>query len=202
MQLTERQQQILDYIRQCIRNNGYPPSVREIGEAVGLRSSSTVHAYLVQLEELGVIRKDPTKPRAIIPVDNDEPDQHLSNALSLPLVGKVAAGRPILAEQNIEAYLSVPSELVGYGTHFLLLVKGDSMIEAGILDGDYLIVRQQNQASNGDIVVAMMEDEATVKRIYFYNDYVELRPENSSMEPLRVNNTQILGKVAGLIRKM
>ncbi|HAA09954.1 MAG: transcriptional repressor LexA [Syntrophomonadaceae bacterium] len=202
MQLTERQQQILDFIRQCIRNNGYPPSVREIGEAVGLRSSSTVHAYLVQLEELGVIRKDPTKPRAIIPVDNDEPDQHLSNALSLPLVGKVAAGSPILAEQNIEAYLSVPSELVGYGTHFLLQVKGDSMIEAGILDGDYLIVRQQNQASNGDIVVAMMEDEATVKRIYFYNDYVELRPENSSMEPLRVNNTQILGKVAGLIRKM
>ncbi|HQA50556.1 MAG TPA: transcriptional repressor LexA [Syntrophomonadaceae bacterium] len=202
MQLTERQQQILNYIRQCIRNNGYPPSVREIGEAVGLRSSSTVHAYLVQLEELGVIRKDPTKPRAIIPVDNDEPDQHLSNALSLPLVGKVAAGSPILAEQNIEAYLSVPSELVGYGTHFLLQVKGDSMIEAGILDGDYLIVRQQNQASNGDIVVAMMEDEATVKRIYFYNDYVELRPENSSMEPLRVNNTQILGKVAGLIRKM
>ncbi|HQD90521.1 MAG TPA: transcriptional repressor LexA [Syntrophomonadaceae bacterium] len=202
MQLTERQQQILNYIRQCIRNNGYPPSVREIGEAVGLRSSSTVHAYLVQLEELGVIRKDPTKPRAIIPVDNDEPDQHLSNALSLPLVGKVAAGSPILAEQNIEAYLSVPSELLGYGTHFLLQVKGDSMIEAGILDGDYLIVRQQNQASNGDIVVAMMEDEATVKRIYFYNDYVELRPENSSMEPLRVNNTQILGKVAGLIRKM
>jgi repressor LexA len=202
MQLTERQQQILDFIRQCIRNNGYPPSVREIGEAVGLRSSSTVHAYLVQLEELGVIRKDPTKPRAIIPVDNDEPDQHLSNAVSLPLVGKVAAGSPILAEQNIEAYLSVPSELVGYGTHFLLQVKGDSMIEAGILDGDYLIVRQQNQASNGDIVVAMMEDEATVKRIYFYNDYVELRPENSSMEPLRVNNTQILGKVAGLIRKM
>ena len=202
MQLTERQQQILDFIRRCIRNNGYPPSVREIGEAVGLRSSSTVHAYLVQLEELGVIRKDPTKPRAIIPVDNDEPDQHLSNALSLPLVGKVAAGSPILAEQNIEAYLSVPSELVGYGTHFLLQVKGDSMIEAGILDGDYLIVRQQNQASNGDIVVAMMEDEATVKRIYFYNDYVELRPENSSMEPLRVNNTQILGKVAGLIRKM
>lgn len=202
MQLTERQQQILDFIRQCIRNNGYPPSVREIGEAVGLRSSSTVHAYLVQLEELGVIRKDPTKPRAIIPVDNDEPDHRFSDALSLPLVGKVAAGSPILAEQNIEAYLSVPSELVGYGTHFLLQVKGDSMIEAGILDGDYLIVRQQNQASNGDIVVAMMEDEATVKRIYFYNDYVELRPENSSMEPLRVNNTQILGKVAGLIRKM
>lgn len=202
MQLTERQQQILDFIRQCIRNNGYPPSVREIGEAVGLRSSSTVHAYLVQLEELGVIRKDPTKPRAIIPVDNDEPDQHLSNALSLPLVGKVAAGSPILAEQNIEAYLSVPSELVGYGTHFLLQVKGDSMIEAGILDGDYLIVRQQNQASNGDIVVAMMEDEATVKRIYFHKDHIELRPENSSMEPLRVSNTQILGKVAGLMRKM
>lgn len=201
MQLTERQQQILDFIRQCIKNNGYPPSVREIGEAVGLRSSSTVHAYLVQLEEMGLIRKDPTKPRAIIPVDNGEPDQ-LSEALSLPLVGKVAAGSPILAEQNIETYLSVPLELVGYGTHFLLEVEGDSMIEAGILDGDYLIVRQQNQASNGDIVVAMMEDEATVKRIYFHSDHIELRPENSSMEPFRVSDAQILGKVAGLIRKM
>jgi len=200
MQLTERQQQILDFIRQSIKNNGYPPSVREIGEAVGLRSSSTVHAYLVQLEELGLIRKDPTKPRAIIPVDNEEPEQ-MSQALSLPLVGKVAAGTPILAEQNIETYLSVPSELVGFGTHFLLEVKGDSMIEAGILDGDYLIVRQQNQASNGEIVVAMVEDEATVKRIYFHSDHIELRPENSSMQPFRVNDVQILGKVTGLIRK-
>jgi repressor LexA len=200
MQLTERQQQILDFIRQSIKNNGYPPSVREIGEAVGLRSSSTVHAYLVQLEELGLIRKDPTKPRAIIPVDNEEPEQ-MSQALSLPLVGKVAAGTPILAEQNIETYLSVPSELVGFGTHFLLEVKGDSMVEAGILDGDYLIVRQQNQASNGEIVVAMVEDEATVKRIYFHSDHIELRPENSSMQPFRVNDVQILGKVAGLIRK-
>ncbi|HQA07218.1 MAG TPA: transcriptional repressor LexA [Syntrophomonadaceae bacterium] len=201
MQLTERQQQILDYIRQCIKNNGYPPSVREIGEAVGLRSSSTVHAYLVQLEEMGLIRKDPTKPRAIIPVD-DSDSATLSNALSLPLVGSVAAGTPIFAEQNIEAYLSVPTEMVGYGTHFLLKVKGDSMIEAGILDGDYLIVRQQNQANNGDIVVAMMEDEATVKRIYFHSDHIELRPENSSMEPFYVPQAQILGKVTGLMRKI
>jgi repressor LexA len=154
----------------------------------------------VQLEELGLIRKDPTKPRAIIPVDNEEPEQ-MSQALSLPLVGKVAAGTPILAEQNIETYLSVPSELVGFGTHFLLEVKGDSMVEAGILDGDYLIVRQQNQASNGEIVVAMVEDEATVKRIYFHSDHIELRPENSSMQPFRVHDAQILGKVAGLIRK-
>lgn len=201
MQLTNRQQQILDYIRQCIKTNGYPPSVREIGEAVGLRSSSTVHAYLIQLEEMGFIRKDPTKPRAIIPVDNNEAEP-LSEALSLPLVGRVAAGTPILAEQNIETYLSIPAEMVGYGTHFLLEVKGDSMIEAGILDGDYLIVRQQNQASNGDIVVAMMEDEATVKRIYFHSDHIELRPENSSMKPFRVSEVQILGKVAGLMRKM
>lgn len=201
MQLTERQQQILDFIRQRIKNNGYPPSVREIGEAVGLRSSSTVHAYLVQLEEMGLIRKDPTKPRAIIPVDIDD-SKPSSTALSLPLVGKVAAGAPILAEQNIETYLSIPAEMVGYGTHFLLQVKGDSMIEAGILDGDYLIVRQQNQASNGDIVVAMVEDEATVKRIYFHSDHIELRPENSAMEPFRVPQAQILGKVTGLMRKM
>ncbi|HOQ09432.1 MAG TPA: transcriptional repressor LexA [Syntrophomonadaceae bacterium] len=201
MQLTERQQQILDYIRQRIKTSGYPPSVREIGEAVGLRSSSTVHSYLVQLEEMGLIRKDPTKPRAIIPVDLGEPEP-LSQALSLPLVGSVAAGTPILAEQNIETYLSVPSEMVGYGTHFLLQVKGDSMIEAGILDGDYLIVRQQSQANNGDIVVAMVEDEATVKRIYFHSDHIELRPENSSMEPFRVTDVQIVGKVTGLMRKM
>jgi len=201
VQLTERQQQILDFIRQRIKNNGYPPSVREIGEAVGLRSSSTVHAYLVQLEEMGLIRKDPTKPRAIIPVDIDD-SKPSSTALSLPLVGKVAAGAPILAEQNIETYLSIPAEMVGYGTHFLLQVKGDSMIEAGILDGDYLIVRQQNQASNGDIVVAMVEDEATVKRIYFHSDHIELRPENSAMEPFRVPQAQILGKVTGLMRKM
>ncbi len=201
MQLTERQQQILDYIRQRIKTSGYPPSVREIGEAVGLRSSSTVHSYLVQLEEMGLIRKDPTKPRAIIPVDLGEPEP-LSQALSLPLVGSVAAGTPILAEQNIETYLSVPSEMVGYGTHFLLQVKGNSMIEAGILDGDYLIVRQQSQANNGDIVVAMVEDEATVKRIYFHSDHIELRPENSSMEPFRVTDVQIVGKVTGLMRKM
>lgn len=200
-QLNERQQQILDYIRQRIKDNGYPPSVREIGEAVGLRSSSTVHSYLVQLEELGLIRKDPTKPRALIPINTDEPDD-LSEALSLPLVGQVAAGSPILAEQNIETYLSVPSELVGSGTHFLLQVKGDSMIEAGILNGDYLIIRQQNQASNGDIVVAMMEDEATVKRIYYRGDQIELRPENSAMEPFFVPQAQVLGKVTGLIRKM
>ena len=201
MQLSDRQQQILDYIRQRIKTNGYPPTVREIGEAVGLKSSSTVHSYLVQLEELGLIRKDPTKPRAIIPVDNDDTAQH-SEGLSLPMVGRVAAGTPNLAEQNNENYMSEPTELVGNGTHFLLEVKGDSMIEAGILDGDYLIVRQQNQASNGEIVVAMMEDEATVKRIYFHSDHIELRPENSSMQSFRVNDAQILGKVTGLIRKM
>lgn len=200
-ELNERQQQILNFIRQRIKSNGYPPSVREIGEAVGLRSSSTVHSYLVQLEEMGFIRKDPTKPRAIIPVEDDTPPV-LSEGLSLPLIGSVAAGSPILAEQNIETYLSVPVELVGNGTHFLLEVKGSSMIEAGILNGDYLIVRQQNQASNGDIVVALIEDEATVKRIYFQKNGVELRPENSAMESIFADNVQVLGKVMGLIRKM
>lgn len=201
IQLNKRQQQILTFIRQRIKTNGYPPSVREIGEAVGLRSSSTVHSYLVQLEELGLIRKDPTKPRAIIPIDQDYPAV-LSEGLPLPLVGQVAAGSPILADQNIETYLSVPAELVGSGTHFLLRVKGSSMIEAGILDGDYLIVRQQNQASNGDIVVALIEDEATVKRIFFRDRCIELRPENSAMEPIFVEQAEVLGKVNGLIRKM
>ncbi len=198
--LTERQRQILTYIREKIRTSGYPPSVREIGQAVGLRSSSTVHNHLVQLEEKGFLRKDPTKPRAIIPVDS-EGDINVSDTIPLPVVGTVAAGSPILAEQNIEEYLPVPVDFVGHGSHFILRVKGDSMIEAGIFDGDYLIVRQQQQANNGEIVVALIEGEATVKRFYKRDLGIELKPENTSMSSIFVKNADIAGKVSGLLRR-
>ncbi len=198
--LTERQRQILSYIREKIRTSGYPPSVREIGLAVGLRSSSTVHNHLVQLEEKGYLKKDATKPRAIIPVDS-EGEIAVSETIPLPVVGSVAAGSPILAEQNIEEYLPVPVDFVGSGSHFILRVKGDSMIEAGILDGDYLIVRQQQEANNGEIVVAMIEDEATVKRFYKREMAIELKPENPAMASIFVKNAQIAGKVSGLLRR-
>ncbi len=197
--LNNRQRAILEYIRTMIKTNGYPPSVREICRAVGLKSSSTVHSYLVQLEEKGYIRKDPSKPRAIIPVDMN----NYLNIEALPVIGHVAAGSPILAEENIEDYMPVPMDLMGTGTHFILKVKGESMIEAGILDGDYLIVKQQADAVNGDIVVAMVgEDEATVKRYYKRPDYIELRPENSTMQPIISREVKIVGKVAGLLRRM
>ena len=151
---------------------------------------------------MGYVRKDPTKPRTLIPISDDDQAELISESLPLPLVGNVAAGTPILAEQNIDTYLSVPVEMVGPGTHFMLKVKGDSMIEAGIFDGDYLIIKQQAQASNGEIVVAMLENEATVKRFYKRDNFVELVPENSALEPIRAAEVQIIGKVAGLMRKM
>jgi repressor LexA len=198
--LTERQKQIMNYIRDKIKSSGYPPSVREIGEAVGLRSSSTVHNHLVQLEEKGYLKKDPSKPRAIIPVELAD-NISVSNTILLPLVGRVAAGIPILAEQNIEEYMPVPVDFIGSGEHFLLTVKGDSMIEAGIYDGDYLIVRKQYDARNGEIVVALIEEEATVKRYYKRDNEIELRPENSNMKPMFFKDVQILGKITGLLRK-
>jgi repressor LexA len=198
--LTYRQKQILDYIKEKISQSGYPPSVREIGQAVGLRSSSTVYNHLLQLEQKGYLKKDPTKPRAIIPVDGDSELQK-NESIFLPVVGNVAAGSPILAEQNIEEYLPLPAEIIGSGSHFILRVKGDSMIDAGILDGDYLIVKQQHQANNGEIVVAIIEDEATVKRFYQRDEGIELRPENPAMSPIIVNEARIAGKAAGLIRK-
>ncbi|MDD2586151.1 MAG: transcriptional repressor LexA [Syntrophomonadaceae bacterium] len=199
--VTIRQQQILDYIIEKIKTDGYPPSVREIGQAVGLRSSSTVHSHLVQLEEKGLIRKDPSIPRAIIPV-NQESDVTAVEPLSIPIIGNVAAGSPILAEQNIEGYLPVPADFISQGTHFVLRVKGESMIEAGILNDDYLIVRQQEDAANGEIIVAIVGDEATVKRYYRHDEYVELRPENSAMKPLVVRDVHIAGKVCALLRKL
>jgi len=200
--LSKRQQLILDFIQERIKTKGYPPSVREIGTAVGLKSSSTVHAHLMQLQEKGFIRKDPSKPRAVIPINREEPIESNLSSISLPVVGSVAAGTPILAEENIEAYLPIPVDFVGSGNHYILRVKGESMIEAGILDGDFLIVRQQPDAANGEIIVAMLEDEATVKRYYKRDRYIELKPENSSMQPIIAPQVAILGKVTGLLRHL
>lgn len=198
--ISNRQQQILEFIKTQIKTTGYPPSVREIGKAVGLKSSSTVHNHLLQLEEKGLIKRDPIKTRAIIPIE-DEPSDLITESINLPVVGNVAAGTPILADQNIEEYLPVPVNFVGSGNHFILKVKGESMIEAGIMDGDFLIVRQQTNANNGEIIVAIVEDEATVKRFYKKDSYIELRPENSSMQPMIFEDVQIVGKVSGLLRR-
>lgn len=197
---SKRQQLILEFIQDKISTAGYPPSVREIGQAVGLKSSSTVHSHLVQLEKMGYLKRDPATPRAIIPVETER-NKPVSETIDLPLVGNVAAGTPILATENIETYFPVPVDFVGSGIHFILQVKGESMIEAGILDGDYLIVREQPDAVNGEIVVAMIEDEATVKRYFRRENNIELRPENSAMKPIIVNDATILGKVEGLLRR-
>jgi repressor LexA len=200
--LNHRQKLILDFIQERIKTKGYPPSVREIGQAVGLKSSSTVHAHLVKLEEKGYVTKDPSKPRSIIPVNTENISTSEFSSISLPVIGNVAAGTPILATENIEAYFPVPVDFVGSGNHYILHVKGKSMIEAGILDGDYLIVREQSNASNGEIIVAMLEDETTVKRYYKRDQYIELKPENSSMQPIISSEITILGKVTGLLRHM
>lgn len=202
--LSNRQQAILDFIRSEVREKGYPPSVREIGEAVGLASSSTVHGHLDRLEKKGFIRRDPTKPRAIELLGDEMERDLIRLAVSkVPLVGKVTAGQPITAVENVEDYFPLPSHLVRDDEVFMLSVVGESMIEVGILDGDYVIVRQQQTASNGDIVVAMTEDdEATVKTFYKERDHIRLQPENSSMEALRYNRVTVLGKVIGLFREL
>ncbi|RST71264.1 transcriptional repressor LexA [Siminovitchia acidinfaciens] len=203
--LSKRQEDILTFIKDEVKKKGYPPSVREIGKAVGLASSSTVHGHLERLENKGLIRRDPTKPRAIEILDQDQAEVTIpaKNAVNLPLVGKVTAGVPISAVENIEEYFPFPEQLVPSDKQvFILEIVGESMIEAGILDGDYVIVRQQQTANNGDIVVAMTdENEATVKRFYKENGYFRLQPENSNMEPIIVQNVSILGKVVGLYRR-
>lgn len=199
--LSSRQIAILEFIKQEIRAKGYPPSVREIGEAVGLSSSSTVHGHLAQLEDKGYIRRDPTKPRAIEVLDGSE-GLAKKEMVSVPVVGKVTAGQPILAVENVEDTFPLPVDFVGNDVVFILSVQGDSMVEAGILDGDYILVRQQRIARNGDIVVALLEDEATVKTFYKENDYIRLQPENSSLEPIIVNDVSIIGKVVGVFRKL
>lgn len=202
-ELTKRQQQILDFIRAEIHRCGYPPSVREIGEAVGLSSSSTVHSHLAALESKGFLRRDPSKPRALEVLDYRETERGIDygSVRAVPVVGSVAAGQPILASENIEQTLSMPTEIVGDST-FILRVRGESMIEAGIMDGDFVVVRQQPTADNGQIVVAMIDDEATVKTFYREADRVRLQPENSSMEPIYARDVTILGKVVALFRRL
>ncbi len=200
--LSTRQQAILEFIKMEVREKGYPPSVREIGEAVGLASSSTVHGHLDRLEKKGLIRRDPTKPRAIEILDSDDHEIPFPLAIAkVPVIGKVTAGIPITATENIEDYFPLPADKVGDHTVFILSIVGESMIDAGIHNGDYVIVRQQQSASNGDIVVAMTEDdEATVKTFYRERDHIRLQPANESMEPIRLRNVTILGKVIGLFR--
>lgn len=200
--VSKRQEDILTFIKDEVRKKGYPPSVREIGEAVGLASSSTVHGHLARLESKGLIRRDPTKPRAIEILEFDNLTEMRPNVVNVPLVGKVTAGLPITAIENIEEFFPLPET---FGTSednlFMLEIMGDSMIEAGILNGDYVVVKQQQTANNGDIVVAMTEeDEATVKRFFKEQSYFRLQPENSSMEPIIVNQVSILGKVVGVYR--
>jgi repressor LexA len=198
-QLTERQTKILNYIREVTKTRNYPPSVREIGENVGLSSSSTVHNHLNQLERRGLIKRDPSKSRTVQLVADAEIDQKRRNAVSVPVVGNVAAGSPILAEQNIEDHLLLSPELAKDG-YFLLRVRGDSMINAGILDNDLVLVRPQHEASNGSIVVALVDGDATVKRFERSNGHVKLIPENSAYEPIVTTNVSLVGVVRGVIR--
>jgi repressor LexA len=208
MDLTKRQQEIFDFIRKHSAKHGYPPTVRDIGKAVGLASSSTVHAHLANLEKIGLLRRDPTKPRAIELLDRavggavDSMRGLVRPSDSLPLVGSVAAGEPILAEENVEEYIPVP-ELAGGGDgEYLLRVRGESMKNAGIIEGDYVVVRSQRLARDGDIVVAMLGEEATVKRFFRETDHVRLQPENESMEPIRSKEVEVIGRVVGLLRSM
>lgn len=199
--LSKRQKDILNFIIETVMGKGYPPSVREIGEAVGLASSSTVHGHLERLERKGYIRRDPEKPRAIEITTDDFTYGQDESVKKVPLLGRVTAGVPITAYENIEDYFPLPRQIVKSDQVFMLRVIGDSMIEAGIFDGDLIIIRQQNTANNGEIVVAMTEeDEATVKRFYKEKARFRLEPENSAMEPIIVDNITILGKVIGLYR--
>jgi repressor LexA len=205
--LTGRQREIYDYLSEYVHERGYPPTVREIGEAVGLASPSTVHAHLANLERAGLLKRDPTKPRALELIGRDRGGREDAKVLSLPLVGEIAAGGPLLAEQNVEDYLEVPELLAAGGADFLLRAKGESMIQAGILDGDYVVVRKQQDARNGDIVVALAgedesADEATVKRFFREDGRVRLQPENDALEPIYASHVQILGKVIGVFRQV
>ncbi len=205
LNLTKRQKEVVDYIRSYSAKHGYPPTVRDIGKAIGLTSSSTVHAHLANLEKIGLLRRDPTKPRAIeLLVDKAK---SIVAPSGLPLVGQVAAGAPILAEENVEDYVAVPEPLSRGGEEFLLRVKGDSMIDAGILDGDIVVVQRAQDARNGDIVVALVgddefADESTVKTFYRDGTRVRLQPENAALEPIYAEHVQILGKVTGVFRSL
>lgn len=197
--ISDKQKQILEYIKQEILNKGYPPTVRDICDAVGLKSTSSVHSHLESLEKNGYIRRDPTKPRAIEIID-DNFNMVRREVVNVPLVGQVAAGQPILADENISSYFPVPAEYMPKGQSFMLKVKGESMINAGIFDGDHIIVEQQNTARNGDIIVALIDDSATVKTFYKEDGHIRLQPENDTMDPIIVPDCQILGKVFGVFR--
>lgn len=200
--LTKRQNEILEYIKTEVRGKGYPPSVREIGQAVGLNSSATVHSHLARLEAKGYIRRDPTKPRAIEITDGSAMVEVSTSTVSIPVLGRVTAGEPILAVENIEDYFTLPAHMVPRGDIFMLNVKGDSMIEAGIHDRDMVIVRKQETARNGEVVVALLNDEATVKTFYREVGRIRLQPENSALKPIYASEVAILGKVVGLYRRM
>jgi repressor LexA len=201
MDLTKRQQEIFDFIRKYSAKYGYPPTVRDIGKAVGLASSSTVHAHLANLEKIGLLRRDPSKPRAIELLDRAvESVKGIVRTEGLPLVGSVAAGNPILAEENVEEYVSVPEIAGGRDGEYLLRIRGDSMKDAGILEGDYVVVRPQDTANDGEVVVALLGEEATVKRFFREADHVRLQPENETMEPIRSKEVKVLGRVVGLLR--
>lgn len=212
--LKEREQKILNYMKSEIKKKGYPPTVREICSALNIKSTSTAHKDIDSLVKQGYIIKDPSKPRALMVIDNDLASDLCTDSIpsdgavhteviEIPVVGRIAAGTPILAEENIEDSFPVPARFAGNGTNFMLTVKGESMIEAGIIDGDYILVEQQNTARNGDIVVAMVdgfESEATVKTFYKEADHIRLQPENSTMSPILVQDAKILGKVRGVFR--
>ena len=197
--ITAKQQQILDYIKDEILKRGYPPTVREIGETVNLKSTSSVHSHLETLEKNGYIRRDPTKLRAI-EICDDSFQIVRTEMVSLPVIGNVAAGQPILAEENIEEYFPVPADVVPKGESFILKVRGDSMINAGIFSGDRIFVHSCSTANNGDMVVALIDDSATVKTFYKENGYIRLQPENDDMDPIIVDDCQIVGKVFGVYR--
>jgi repressor LexA len=203
MDLTKRQQEIFDFIKKYSAINGYPPTVRDIGKAVGLASSSTVHAHLSNLERIGLLRRDPTKPRAIELLDRAAAGVlSIVRPQGLPVVGQVAAGQPVLAEENIEEYIETPDFAGGRDGEYLLRVRGESMKDVGIMEGDLVVVRKQETAVDGDIVVALVGEEATVKRFFQEADHVRLQPENAAMEPIRTRDVRVLGKVVGLMRSI
>ncbi len=200
LNLTKRQQEIFDFIRRYSSQHGYPPTVRDIGKAIGLTSSSTVHTHLSNLEKIGLLKRDPSKPRALeVLVDQAKKAVGPSG---LPLVGRVAAGAPVLAEENIEDYVEIPELAGGEAGEYVLRVSGDSMRDAGILDGDHVVVHKQETARNGEIVVALVGEEATVKRYFKESDHIRLQPENEAHEPIRTRDAQILGRVVGVCRRV
>jgi repressor LexA len=201
LDLTKRQKEIFDYIRRYAAKTGYPPTVREIGKAVGLHSSSTVHAHLANLEKIGLLRRDPSKPRAI-ELLFDRAKKTILPGRGLPLVGDVAAGQPIVAEENVEEYIEIPDVIGGEDGDYILRVRGESMKDGGIFDGDYAVVRPSEDADDGEIVVALVGDEATVKRYFREDDHIRLQPENEVMDPIRTTDVTVLGRVIGVLRKI